>query len=149
MSEPAVFVDSNLLIYSEDPAAGPKQETALAWLKVLWQRRIGRLSTQVLNEFYVTATRKITPAMPMGDARATVRRYAEWKPWLVDAATVESAWAVEARYGLHFWDSLVIASAQHLGCRFLLSEDLPHEQTYGSVQVLNPFLADIERLQLK
>jgi len=64
----------------------------------------------------------------------------------VDAATVESAWAVEARYGLHFWDCLVVASAQHLGCRFLLSEDLAHEQVYGSVQVLNPFRAGMDRL---
>ena len=146
--EPAVFVDSNVLIYSEDPAAGAKHQTAMNWLKVLWQRRIGRLSTQVLNEFYVNVTRKVVPPMPMGDARATVRRYAEWSPWQVDAATVESAWAVEARYGLHFWDCLVVASAQHLGCHFLISEDMAHEQVYGSVQVLNPFIVGIEGLQL-
>jgi predicted nucleic acid-binding protein len=149
MTEPLVFVDSNVLIYSEDPADPAKQARAFEWLRVLWQRRIGRLSTQVLNEFYVNVTRKIVPPMPTGDARAKVRRYVDWNPWQIDAATVESAWAVEARYGLHFWDSLVIASAQHLGCNYVLSEDMAHEQHYGNVQVLNPFLAGMERLQLE
>ena len=141
-----VFVDSNVLIYSEDPANPRKQEMALAWLNTLWVRRIGRLSTQVLNEFYVNVTRKISPPMPTGDARAKVRRYVDWNPWRIDAATVESAWAVEARYGLHYWDSLVVASAQHMGCDYLLSEDLAHEQRYGKVQVLNPFLVGTDRL---
>lgn len=139
MSGP-VFVDANVLIYAEDPADRAKQDAALAWLDVLWQRRLGRLSTQVLNEFYVNVTRKISPPMPMGDARAKVRRYVDWTPWQVDSATVESAWAIEARWGLHFWDSLVVAAAQHLGCSLLLSEDLGHGQRYGNVQVINPFL---------
>ena len=135
-----VFVDSNVLIYGEDPVDKAKQDAALAWLNVLWQRRTGRLSTQVLNEFYVNVTRKISPPMPRGDARAKVRRYVDWNPWPVDAATVESAWAIEARYQLHFWDSLVVAAAQHMGCSLLLSEDMAHEQRYGHVQVINPFL---------
>ncbi len=135
-----VFVDSNVLIYAEDPAQGAKQVAAVAWLKVLWEQRVGRLSTQVLNEFYVNVTRKIAPPMPMGDARAKVRRFVGWNPWQLDAATVESAWALEARFGLHFWDSLIVASAQHLGCTYLLSEDLQHGQRFGGVQVLNPFV---------
>ena len=85
-----VFVDSNVLIYAEDPAQGDKQLAAVNWLKVLWEQRAGRLSTQVLNEFYVNVTRKIAPPMPMGDARAKVRRFIGWNPWHEDAATVES-----------------------------------------------------------
>ncbi len=103
---------------------------------MLWQRGLGRTSTQVLNEFYLLATRKIQPPMPAGDARAEVRRYELWQPWLTDHATVESAWAVESRYGLDYRDSLVVAAAQHLGCRYLLSEGLAHEQHYGGVQVI-------------
>jgi predicted nucleic acid-binding protein len=114
---------------------------------VLWRRGLGRTSTQVLNEFYLLATRKIQPPMPAGDARAEVRRYELWQPWQTDHATVESAWAVESRYGLHYRDSLVVAAAQHLGCRFLLSEDLPHEQHYGGVQVINPFKTGVELLE--
>jgi predicted nucleic acid-binding protein len=141
-----VFVDANILLYSEDGADPAKQAGALAWLQVLWQRRIGCVSTQVLNEFYVNATRKIKPPMPSGDARAEVRRYALWQPWTIDQATLESAWAVEGRYGLHYWDCLVVAAAQHLGCRYLLSEDMGHEQYYDSVQVINPFESSIALL---
>jgi len=141
-----VFVDANILIYSEDGADPVKQKMAIAWLNVLWERGVGRLSTQVLNEFYVIATRKIKPPMPAGDARAEVRRYELWQPWQIDHATVESAWAVESRYGLHYGDSLVIAAAQHMGCRYLLSEDMGHEQHYGGVQVINPFKTGIELL---
>jgi predicted nucleic acid-binding protein len=150
MSEPSswgVFVDAGILIRSEDGADPAKQQAALGWLSVLWRRGLGRTSTQVLNEFYLLATRKIQPPMPAGDARAEVRRYELWQPWQTDHATVESAWAVESRYGLHYRDSLVVAAAQHLGCRFLLSEDLPHEQHYGGVQVINPFKTGVELLE--
>ena len=142
-----VFVDANILVYSEDGADQIKHKAAMAWLNVLWQQGIGRVSTQVLNEFYVIATRKVKPPMPAGDARAEVRRYELWQPWQIDHATVESAWAVESRYGLHYWDSLVVAAAQHMGCRYLLSEDMGHEQHYGGVQVINPFKTSIALLE--
>ena len=142
-----VFVDASILLHSEDGADRAKQQAALAWLTVLWRRGLGRTSTQVLNEFYLLATRKIQPPMPAGDARAEVRRYELWQPWQTDHATVESAWAVESRYGLHYRDSLVVAAAQHLGCRYLLSESLAHEQHYGGVQVINPFKTGVELLE--
>jgi predicted nucleic acid-binding protein len=141
-----VFVDANILMYSEDSADPIKQQSAMAWLDVLWQRGMGCVSTQVLNEFYGMATRQLTPPMPAGDARAEVRRYALWQPWLIDHATVESAWALESRFGLHYDDCLVVAAAQHLGCRYLLSEAMAHEQHYGGVQVINPFKTSIDLL---
>lgn len=143
----AVFVDTNVLIYSEDPSNPAKQEAALDWLRALWQRRIGRLSTQVINEFYVNVTRKLSPPMPTGEARARIRQYMDWNPWQIDTQTIETAWAVEARYGLHYWDSLVIAAAQESACRWVLSEDMGHEQRYGEVQVINPFMTGIDRLE--
>lgn len=135
-----VFVDTNVLLYSEDRADERKHRAARDWLRVLWLGRNGRLSTQVLNEFYVNATRKLTPPLPAGDARAEVRRYQRWQPWTVDHATVEAAWAVESRYGLHYWDALMVAAAQQQGCTWLLTEDLQHEQAFDGVTVLNPFL---------
>jgi predicted nucleic acid-binding protein len=144
----AVFVDTNVLIYSEDGRDPAKQQAALRWLDVLWQRGCGRLSTQTLSEFYVNATRKIRPGLAPGEARAKIRRFAAWQPWQIDQATLESAWAVESRFGLHFWDSLVVAAAQHLGCRYVLSEDMAHEQVYGSVQVISPFRSGVELLDL-
>ena len=141
-----VFVDTNILIYSEDSSDPAKQGIALRWLEILWERGIGRLSTQVLNEFYVNTTRKLKPPLPQALARDEIRRYAVWQPWPVDQATIESAFNVETRYGLSYWDALVIAAAQHLGCRFVLSEAMGHEVFYGAVQVINPFHASIDVL---
>lgn len=143
-----VFVDTNVLLYAEDCVDAVKHAAARAWLRELWLRRCGRLSTQVLNEFYVVATRKLHPPMPAGDARAEVRRFQRWQPWAPDHGTVEAAWAVESRYGLHYWDALMVAAAQQQGCTYLLSEDLQHEQQLDSVRVLNPFVAGPERLDL-
>ena len=140
-----VFVDTNVLIYAEDGAEADKQQRALDWIERLWRARSGRLSTQVLNEFYVNVTRKLRPAMPQGDARARVRRYAAgWNPWQIDHATVETAWAMEARHGLQYWDCLVLAAAQHSGSTLVLSEDMQHEGRYGAVQVINPFISSID-----
>ena len=142
-----VFVDTKVLISAEDGAEADKQHRALDWIERLWRARSGRLSTQVLNEFYVDVTRKLKPAMPQGDARARVRRYAAgWNPWQIDHATVETAWAMEARHGLQYWDCLVLAAAQHSGCTLVLSEDMQHEGRYGAVQVINPFLASIDEV---
>ena len=141
-----VFVDTNVLIYAEDGAHKLKQAAALTWMRELWVRRCGRLSAQVLNEFYVNVTRKIKPPMPAGDARAEVRRYQRWQPWVLDHSTVESAWAVESRYGLSYWDALIVASAQAQGCALLLTEDLQHDQLFDKVRIVNPFLAGPEML---
>lgn len=142
-----VFVDSSILIYAEDGASAGKQTAALQWIEHLWRARIGRISTQVLNEFYVNVTRKLRPPMPQGDARATVRRFAAgWNPWQIDQATVETAWAMEARHDLQYWDCLVLAAAQHSGCALVLSEDMQHQGRYGAVQVINPFLASIDEV---
>jgi len=142
-----VFVDSNILIYAEDGASPDKQAVAVQWIEQLWRTRSGRMSTQVLNEFYVNVTRKLKPPMPQGDARATVRRFASgWNPWQIDQATVETAWAMEARHGLQYWDCLVLAAAQHSGCALVLSEDMQHQGRYGAVQVINPFLTSIDEV---
>jgi predicted nucleic acid-binding protein len=142
----AVFVDTGVLIHSEDGAMPEKQAQANAWLDVLWQRRTGRLSTQVLHEFYVNVTRRARPPMPAGDARAEVRRYQRWSPWTIDHATVESAWAVESRFGLGYWDALIVAAAQAQRCTLLLSEDLEHLRQIDSVQIVNPFLVGPDML---
>ena len=144
----AVFVDTNVLLYSEDGADKAKQARAIEWLQALWTKRCGRMSTQVLNEFYANATKKLKPAMPAGDARAEVRRYQRWQPWVLDHATVETAWAVESRFGFSYWDSLIVAAAKAQGCRYLLTEDLQHKQIIDSVQILNPFLVGPEVLDL-
>lgn len=136
---PLVFVDTNVLLYGVDDRDTVKRDRARAWLAACWSRRCGRLSTQVLHEFYWNARQKFPSQLARGDARAEVRRYQQWQPWMVDHATVESAWAVESRSGLGYWDALMVAAAQHMGCTLLLSEDLQHDQRIDSVRIVNPF----------
>jgi len=140
VTEP-VFVDTSVLLFSEDGARPAEREQVLAWLRALWATRTGRVSVQVLNDFYLLATRQVNPPMPQGDARAEVRRYQHWRPWATDQATVDAAWSLESRFSLPFADALVVASAKAQGCTRLLSLALPHEAQFDSVQVLNPLAA--------
>jgi predicted nucleic acid-binding protein len=141
MSDPVlVFVDTHVLLHGVDDADPTKRDQARQWLAVLWTRRCGRLSTQVLNEFYNKVRKTFSGAVSAGDARAEVRRYQNWNPWQIDHATVEAAWAVEARFGLSWWDALIVAAAQQQRCRYLLAEDLPHGLRIDGLQILNPFL---------
>lgn len=141
-----VFVDTNVLLYSFDETDLDKQRRAREWLSLCWQRRLGRLSTQVLNEFYANARKRFASAISAGDARAEVRRYQLWKPWLIDQATIDTAWAAESRFQLNYWDALMVAAAQHQGCTVLLTEDLQHAQRIDSLLILNPFLVGPELL---
>lgn len=139
-----VFVDTNVLLYADDGADENKRLRARLWLERLWAGHCGRLSTQVLNEYYVNAVRKL--GVPQGDARAKVRRFQLWQPWQVDHQTVEAAWGVEARYGFSFWDSLVAAAAMQAGCAYLLTEDLQHSQQVDALTIVNPFLSTPDEL---
>ncbi len=136
-----VFVDTHVLLYGVDDRDPAKRDRARQWLTVCWDRRCGRLSTQVLNEFYANVRRKFATALSAGDARSDVRRYQNWKPWVIDQPTIESAWAAESRYGLSYWDALMVAAAQHQGCRWLLTEDLQHDQQIDGVRIVNPFIS--------
>jgi predicted nucleic acid-binding protein len=141
-----VFIDTDVLLYGVDDADLAKRDRAREWIAACWQRRCGRLSTQVLNEFYVNIKRRFPRAITQGDARAEIRRYQHWRPWVIDHPTIETAWAVENRFGLHYWDALMIAAAQQQGCTLFLSEDLEHEQRIDGVRIVNPFLAGPELL---
>lgn len=132
-----VFVDTSVLIAGEDVAGGDLYRATLDWLDALWRMRTGRTGNQALVEFYDQVTTAATP-MPQGDARAAIRRYQTWAPWKTDAATLETAWAVQARHQLNFGDCLAVACAQHSGCSHMLSLHLPHGAEFGGVTVLHP-----------
>lgn len=104
----------------------------------LWKSRLGRVSFQVLNEFYVNAVR-LKPAA--GDeAHAEVRDLLAWNPVVTDASVIERGWKLQDRYQLSFWDSLIVAAAKAAACGFLLTEDLQDGQKLDGVEVVNPFL---------
>jgi predicted nucleic acid-binding protein len=144
-SASTVFVDTNVLVYAQDPRDTDKQKAAAAWLRECWRRSLGRISSQVLHELYVNV-RRMAPALDVAVARALVRRYRAWAPWQVDEVTVDQAWQLQDRYALNYWDALMVAAAQQQGCSVLLTEDLQHGQQMDSVYIVNPFLLGPEIL---
>jgi predicted nucleic acid-binding protein len=132
-----VFVDTPVLLEADDIFDHDRQAVARAWLQALWCQRAGRVSTQVLNAYYFTVTQSF--GMSAGDARAKVRRFQLWKPWQIDHQTVETAWGVEARFGLPYWDALVVASAAQSGATHVLSACLTHDQHIDGVTIVDPY----------
>lgn len=136
-----VFADTNLLVYSRDARDAAKHERAREWLDFLWDTRRGRLSRQVLQEYYVTVTRKLQPGLSVAEARADVRALFHWLSPVDPDVLIESAWGLQDRCSLSFWDALIVGAAQTMGCAFVLSEDLPAGQNLDGVRVLTPFEA--------
>ena len=135
-----IFVDSNVLVYARDATEREKQPKAMEWMAYLWQTRLGGLSIQVLQEFYVTVTQKLKPGMERPAARADVRNLLAWRPLPMGRELLEAAWKLEDRYQLSWWDSLIVSAAQATACQYLLTEDLQDGQTFANVRVLNPFI---------
>ena len=133
------FVDTNVLVYVRDASEPRKQKQAKAWMHFLWQTGTGRLSFQVLQEFYVTVTEKLSPGLTAARAREDVQSLFVWKPIAVDQMVMETAWHIQSRFKISWWDSLIVSAALQAGCRYLLTEDLPEGQDFGDLHVLSPF----------
>jgi predicted nucleic acid-binding protein len=133
-----IFVDSNVFLYAVDEADRNKQEVAREWRARLWKSRRGRVSFQVLSEFYVNAVRKRPSARE--EARAEVRDLLAWNPVVADTALLERGWKLQDRYHLPYWDALIVAAAKAASCAYLLTEDLQAGQEFEGVEVVNPFL---------
>jgi len=134
-----VFVDTNVLVYAHDIDAGEKNRMAADRIAGLWETRNGIISSQVLQEFYVTVTHKIPSPLPQSVARTLISNYSVWQVEVATADTVIAASEIEERYQLSLWDSLIIAAASHGGAEVLLTEDLNAGQTIDGVKILNPF----------
>jgi predicted nucleic acid-binding protein len=135
-----VFVDTNVLIYALDDADRQKQAAAREWRAELWKRRQGRISFQVLQEFYVKVTRKWPKVRR--EAQSEVRDLMAWRPVSVDGLILEHAWKIQDRYQLSFWDALIVAAAKSASCSYLLTEDLQSGQDFECLLVVNPFRND-------
>lgn len=140
------FVDTNILVYARDSSEPEKQVLAEQWLTQLWQHELGRISTQVMNEYYVTVTQKLKPGLSIEQARSDLRALAVWQPLDISLTLIESAWDIQDQYAYSWWDTLIISSAIFLDCRYLLSEDMQHEQSIGKLSIINPFLVDSDIL---
>jgi predicted nucleic acid-binding protein len=137
MTDP-VFVDSNVLVYAFDDADPTKQRAAQHWRTALWKARLGRLSFQVLSEFYVNVLRIRKSAA--AEVRDEIRDLMAWRPVLIDATLVETGWAIQDRYKLSYWDALIVAAAKASSSPHLLTEDLQPDQDFDGVRVVSPFL---------
>ncbi|MXW37206.1 MAG: PIN domain-containing protein [Acidobacteria bacterium] len=133
-----VFVDTNVFVYREDGTDPAKQARADAWLSFLFERRQGRVSFQVMHELYSVLTGKLKH-FEIADARQIVRELAAWRPVTPDVRLLERSWLLQERFSFSWWDALIVAAAQASDCRFLLTEDLQHDQSFDGVRVINPF----------
>lgn len=133
-----IFVDTNVLIYAHDVDAKAKHEVAKMVLQELWNSRSGTLSMQVLQEFYVNATRKIPRPISKASARLVVNTYTIW---CVETTPLEisHAFRIEDESRLGFWDALIVAAAIKSGANRILSEDRNTGQTISGVRIENPF----------
>lgn len=134
-----VFVDTNVFVYARDSSRPTKQMAAERWIAHLWQTGTGRLSSQVLSEFYVTVTTKLDPGMSRLDARADIRDLMAWRPAPITADRVTDAWEIQDRFQISYWDSLIVAAARSTGSDRLLTEDLQHGQDLGGIVIVDPF----------
>ena len=135
------FVDSNILIYAHDLDAGVKRERAVAKLRELWEFGTGRLSIQVLQEFYVNATLKLNTPVAHSTAREIIQTYSVWIHHATTIETVTRATEISDLARISFWDALIVASAEEVDADELLSEDLSDGQSIGSIKVVNPLKA--------
>ena len=139
MSGDKVFVDTNILVYAYDASAGPRQLGARQIVADLWNSGLGVLSTQVLQEFFVTVTQKLPKPLDLPRAREIVSDLLKWETITIDGDTILDAIDIHRDQGISFWDSLIIAAAGSAGCTLLYSEDLSSGRVIGRVTIQNPF----------
>ena len=133
------FVDTNVLVYAHDRSESRRQPIAEGLLEDLWANRTGRLSTQVLQEFYVIVTRKFDPPMSRGDAREHLGAYATWPVVGIDAVMIALASHLEEQHQISFWDALIVEAAIRAGATRLVTEDLQDGREIAGVRIENPF----------
>jgi predicted nucleic acid-binding protein len=133
------FVDTNILVYAHDLDAGNKHLIAKKAVFDLWESRSGVLSTQVLQEFYVTLTRKISTPLKRSIVRRIVKNYTNWEVVLNDAGILIQASEIEETYNLSFWDALIVSAAYSRNIDTILTEDLNHGQYVEGILITNPF----------
>ena len=136
MSEIAFF-DTNILLYICEQRELVKAEIARRLYTTHLENGALRISTQVVQEFYAAATRKL--GMPSADAAAQAEALCGLELVVVGPPEILRAFSLERRYRINFWDALIVASAVSADAATLFTEDLTHGQRIGNVQVINPF----------
>lgn len=140
MSDKKVFIDSNILVYAYDTSAGKKRTIARDIIVGLWDSGLGVVSTQVLQEFFVLATRKIPAPLDGKTAKEIVADLLKWSVVVNDGDSILNAIEIHAKKNYSFREALIIDSAVRGGAHTLLSEDLSHGHVVYGVSIHNPFV---------
>jgi predicted nucleic acid-binding protein len=133
------FLDTNILVYAYDATDPAKQSIAQDLVRRAVAGEIVT-STQVLTEFAATLLRKISPAARPTDVLAILDALGPIKVIAADAYMVRRAVEAHAQYGVHFFDGMILAAAEHAACARILSEDFNTGQSYFGIKVENPFV---------
>jgi predicted nucleic acid-binding protein len=131
------FFDTNVLIYADDKAALAKQRKALDLIAEHRRARTGVVSLQVLQEYFVTVTKKLR--VDASVARRKVELLSEFDVAAPDVVDILAAIDLHRLHGFSFWDSLILRTAKQAGCSVLFSEDLQNAREIDGVQIVNPF----------
>lgn len=134
------FVDTNLLVYAYDSSAGKKWRTSLEVLSLLWTHRTGVLSTQVIQDLFVSLTQKVKNPILPETAKEIISDLIRWPLVVNDGGNILRAIDLQIKYHFSFWDSLILEAAITSKSEFLLSEDFQDGQVIESVTIINPFL---------
>ena len=140
IADDLVFVDTNILVYAYDVDATDKHSRAQEAILNLWQSRTGVLSTQVLQEFYVTVTAKLAQPLDHQRALQLVRDFASWPVHVNTPDDIVAGAEIAQRAQLSFWDGLIINAAKQAGVRRIFSEDLQAGRKIEGILVVNPFV---------
>jgi len=137
------FVDTNILMYAHDRSIAAKHQRAAKLVEELWASGAGVVSTQVLQELCVNIRKKSANPLIFNEIRELIEDYLDWEVVENSGESILAALTIEQRFGISFWDALIIHAAETAGAEILYSEDLSANQNYGSVRVVNPFLVPL------
>lgn len=137
--ERPAFVDTNVLVYAFQPGETPRKRIAEELVSGLMEQNRLRVSTQVLQELYVTLTRKMRPACTPEKALTHLHQLAAWPLFVLDFAAIREAVLLARDAVINFWDALIVVAAARSGASQLYTEDLNHGQEILGVTVINPF----------
>jgi predicted nucleic acid-binding protein len=135
----AEFIDTNIIVYAYDLSEPHKREVARVLLERLWQKRNGCLSIQVLQELYVTLTRKLPVSLSCDQVIPLISDLGLWKHHIPNMTDIIDSARIQNKYEVSFWDAMIINSARKLDCKIIWTEDLNHGQLYEGIQAVNPF----------
>jgi len=130
------FFDTNVLIYADDKADPAKLQRALDLVAEHRRGRTGVVSLQVLQEYFVTVTRKLQVDARV--ARRKVELLAEFDVVIPEVVDILAAIDLHRLHGFSFWDALILRAAKQAGCSVLFSEDMQGEREIDGVQIVNP-----------